>query len=69
MVAPIVLRNAAVVVMVMVVVMMAGYRGPGVEGTADPERDGAGSERYRTNGGDAISCAREHDPPFLVLTR
>jgi hypothetical protein len=67
-VAPIVLRNAAVVVMVMVVVM-AGYRGPGVEGTADPERDSAGSERYRTDGGDAISCAREHDPPFLVLTR
>jgi hypothetical protein len=65
-VAPVVLRNAVVVMVVMVV---TGDRGAGVKGTGDAERDGAGSERYRTDGGDAISCAREHDPPFLVLTR
>jgi hypothetical protein len=66
-VAPVVLRNAVVVVMVVTVV--TGDRGAGVKGTGDAESEGAGSERYRTDGGDAISCAREHDPPFLVLTR
>jgi hypothetical protein len=56
-VATAVLRNAAV--MVMVVMVVTGDRGAGVEGTGDAERDGAGSERYRTDGGDAISCVRE----------
>src|SRR5581483_1400339 len=64
-VAPVVLRNAPVVVMVMMVVVMTRDRGAGVERPGSPDRESAGSKRDRTDGGDAVSCARQHRPSFL----
>ena len=47
------------------VMAMTGDRGAGVERPGYSERDGAGSKRDRADGGDAISCARQHGPSFL----